>query len=213
MAISYFENLYTADSSVCLQDLLHLVDPMITDDVNEVLCKEFMDREIADALFDVRPLKSLGLDDFPAHFFQRNWDVLKQVVITGVKQFFMTGRMPQGVSDTTIVLIPKDLEVVKAFRPISLCNVIYKVVSKCLVNRLWPMLEELIAPTQSAFVPGRMITNNTLIAFECMHAMKSRNNSCEKFGAYKLDLTKAYDRVDWGYLEWILEHLGFHRKC
>ena len=107
--------------------------------------------------------------------------------------------MPEGVNDTLIVLIPKVKEpkVLKDFRPISLCNVIYKVVSKCLVNRLRPILEEIISPNQSTFVPGRMITDNALIAFECIHSINQGNTNAQQFCAYKLDLSKAYDRVDW----------------
>jgi hypothetical protein len=70
------------------------------------------------------------------------------------------------------------------------------VVSKCLVNRLRPLLQELIAHMQSAFVLGRMISDNTLIAFECLHAIEQGNNKCREFGMLKLDLTKAYDHVD-----------------
>jgi hypothetical protein len=106
-----------------------------------------------------------------------------------------------------MVMSPKndDPEVLKDFTPISLCNVIYKIVSMCLVNRLRPVLHDMIALTQSVFVLRRMITYNVLIAFECLHAIKSENNSCKKYGAYKLDLTKSYNRVDWSYLEGILE--------
>jgi hypothetical protein len=77
-----------------------------------------------------------------------------------VQRFFADGVMPEEVKDTAIVLIPKknDPEELKDFGPISLCNVIYKVVLKCLVNRLWPFLQDLISPTQSAFIPGRLIT-------------------------------------------------------
>jgi hypothetical protein len=135
-------------------------------------------------------------------------------VIKGVKQFFESAHMPPGVNDTMIVLLPKkdEPELLKDFRPISLCNVIYKVVAKCLVNRLRPLLQEIIAPMQSAFIPGRLITDTALIAFECLHDIRNGNNRCKGFGAYKLDLTKAYDRVDWGYLEGVLQRLGFHSK-
>jgi hypothetical protein len=67
-------------------------------------------------------------------------------------------------------------------------------------------------PTQSAFILGQMITDNTLIAFECLHALRNGNTSCKKYGAFKLDLSKAYDRVNWGYLKGILGRLGFHSK-
>jgi hypothetical protein len=77
-------------------------------------------------------------------------------VILAVQKFFSDGMMPEGVNDTTIVLIPKkdDPAELKDFRPNSLCNVIFKVVSKCLVNRLRPLLQDIIAPMQSAFIPG-----------------------------------------------------------
>ena len=106
--------------------------------------------------------------------------------------------MPEWVNNTAIVLIPKvdNPSKLMEFRPISLCNVIYKVVAKCLVNRLRPLLVDIISPEQSAFVPGRMITDNALIAFECIHYIQHENDPNKSFCAYKLDLSKAYDRVD-----------------
>jgi hypothetical protein len=74
------------------------------------------------------------------------------------------------------------------------------------------VLHDIIGPMQSAFIPGRLITDNALIAFECIHAMKNGNNNSKKFCAYKLDLSKAYDHVDWGFLEGVLRRLGFHSK-
>lgn len=113
---------------------------IVTNDMNAELCKPFTEEEIGDALFQIVPLKAPGVDGFPARFFQRNWDVLKQGVCRGVLEFFTSGTMPEGVNDAVIVLIPKKdfPEDLRDFRPISVCNVIYKVVSKCLVNRLRP---------------------------------------------------------------------------
>ena len=98
--------------------------------------------------------------------------------------------MPPEVNDTVIVMIPKIQNPVKVtdFRPISLCNVIYKVVSKCLVNRLRHVLDDIISPYQSAFIPGRMITDNALIAFECIHHLKQEKDPTRSYCAYKLDL-------------------------
>lgn len=81
---------------------------------------------------------------------------MKESIVDAVKDFFRTGIMPPEVNNTTVVLIPKIPNPIKItdFRSISLCNVIYKVVSKCMVNRLRPVLDGIISPTQSAFIPG-----------------------------------------------------------
>ena len=106
--------------------------------------------------------------------------------------------MPEGINDTTIVLIPKvkNPQSMKDFRLISLCNVIHKIFSICLVNRLRPLLDGMISPAQSVSIPGRLISDNALIAFECMHSLSTLKDQRGEFCAYKLDLAKAYDRVD-----------------
>jgi hypothetical protein len=144
------------------------------------------------------PLKAPGPDGFSARFFQWNWEVLRVDITRSVRQIFISGKMPAKANETSIVLIPKTekSELLKDYRRISLCNVIYKIVSKCLINRLRPLLEEIITLSQSAFILGRMITDNALIVFECLHANRSVNCRNKRFGAFKLDLTKAYDRVD-----------------
>jgi hypothetical protein len=159
-------------------------------------------------------LKALGPDGFPARFFQCNWGTLKEEVIPAVQEFFRNGIMPAGVNDATIVLIPKvdQPKKVTDFRPISLCDVIYKVVAKCLVNRMRPFLDEIVSPNQSAFVPDRLIIDNGLLAFECFHYILQEKDPEKSFCAYKLDLSKAYDRVDWRFLEQAMEKLGFSHQ-
>jgi hypothetical protein len=153
------------------------------------------------------------VDGFPTRFYQRNWGVLKEEVTNAVKLFFATGNMPVGVNDTAIVLILKvnQPETLKDFRPISLCTVIYKVIAKCMVNRLRPILGEIVSINQSAFVPGRLITYNALVAFECLHFIENNTNQNKDFCAYKLDHSKAYDRVDCEFLKKVMQRMGFSR--
>jgi hypothetical protein len=73
-----------------------------------------------------------------------------------------------------------------------------------MVNQMHPLLNDIIAPMQSAFMLRWFITYNALIAFQCLHALSHGQNSCKSFGALKLDLTMAYDRVDWKHLEQVL---------
>jgi hypothetical protein len=133
-------------------------------------------------------------------------------IIAAVRKFFRDGEMPTEVNETIIVLIQKndDPQSLKDYRPIALCNVIYKIVAKCIANRLGPILDGIISENQSAFIPGRLLTDNALIAFECFHNIQRYKKKEGSFCAYKLDLTKAYERVDWNYLKAVLLKFGFH---
>ena len=117
----------------------------------------------------------------------------------------------KSINHTFITLIPKvnNPERVSNFQPISLCNMIYKIVSKVIANRLEPMLHSIISDTQSAFIANRLITDNILIAFESLHHMKNNCIGKKGFMALKLDMSKAYDRVKWIFLEKILLKMGF----
>ena len=99
------------------------------------------------------------------------------------------------INHTNIVLIPKVKNPQKMFefRPISLCNVIYKIISKVLANRLKKVLPYIISPTQSVFVPGRLITDNVLVAYETINTMHLREKGKKGTMALKLDISKAYD--------------------
>jgi hypothetical protein len=107
IASSFFENLYLEDNNVYPNDVLNLISPRVTSEVNESLTKEFTNLEIADALFQIGPLKAPGPDGFHARFFQRNWLVLKEEIIAAIKHFFTEGVLPEGSNDTSLLLSTK----------------------------------------------------------------------------------------------------------
>ncbi|KAH9724860.1 putative reverse transcriptase/RNA-dependent DNA polymerase [Citrus sinensis] len=94
-------------------------------------------------------------------------------------------------------------------RPIALCNVIYKIVSKMLANRMKLVLNSVISEAHSAFVPGRAITDNIIVSSEIMHFLKRKRQGKHGIAALKIDMTKAYDRIEWGFLQDMMLKLGF----
>ena len=99
-----------------------------------------------------------------------------------------------------------------SYRPISLNNVLSRIVSKVLANQLKKILPHIISMSQSAFLPDRLITDNVLVAFETMHCINQRSTGKEGLMAIKLDMSKAFDRIEWSCLERIMEKLGFHDR-
>ncbi|CAN1136998.1 Transposon TX1 uncharacterized 149 kDa protein [Linum perenne] len=152
--------------------------------------------------------KSPGPDGFTAHFFKVCWQIVKDDVIQAVQYFFYSGKVPSFVNSIYHALIPKKQNAtdMKDYRPISCCNVIYKVISKVLANRLSRALPSLIGLDQSAFVKGRLIRDNVLLAREML---RSYNKSCvSPRCALKIDIMKAFDSVEWGYLLDIMAAMG-----
>ena len=135
-------------------------------------------------------------------------------VVTAVLDHLNSGVMGLDINHTNIVLIPKIKfpKRMSDFRPISFCNVIYKIISKVLANRLKQILPYVISSTHSAFVLGRLITDNVLVAYEVLHSMHSWKKGKKGSLALKLDISKAYDRVEWAFLQGIITKLGFLEK-
>jgi hypothetical protein len=126
----------------------------------------------------------------PAIFYKKFWGTVGDAVVQEVLSVLRGGGIPEGWDETVVVLIPKvqNPETMKDLRPISLCNVVYKLVSKVLANHLKCILDELISPNQSAFVPGRFISDNTILAYEMSHFMKRRRSGKKCYMAIKLDI-------------------------
>ena len=132
-------------------------------------------------------------------------------VTHSVLSWLNSSTLPHPVNHTFITLIPKKKNpcFVSEYRLISLCNVLYKILSKVLANRLKKILNSVITEHQSTFAKGHLIIDNILIAFETLHYMKNYNSGSNGFMVLKLDMSKPYDRVEWVYLENLMRKMGF----
>ena len=124
----------------------------------------------------------------PVLFYKKFWSMVGEKVKEEVLAVLNGEDMPEGWNETVIVLIPKisSPEKLKDLRPINLCNVVYKIISKVLPNRLKQVLPEIISLSQSTFVPGRLITDNVLLAYELTHYLNHRKWGEEWCGCYKI---------------------------
>ena len=156
------------------------------------------------------PLKSLGLDNIPPLFYQNYWSLIGSDATHSILHYLNNGVLPQSLCHS-ITLIPKvkNPEYVSQFRPISLSNVLYRIFSKVLANKLKIIMPHLISEQQSSFMFDRLISDNILVAFETLHYMRNHNKGNSGFMALKLDMSKAYDRVEWSFMEKVLVKMGF----
>jgi len=208
--IDDFSARFTSGRQTHAVNLSNLVLPGITTRDNLDLTRPVTENEIYKALFDMDPYKAPGPDGFGASFYQDHWLQVKDHLCFAIKDFFNSGRLLTEINHTFIALVPKvdHPETTAHFRPISLCNTLYKIIAKILVNRMRPILQHLIHPCQSAFVPDRAIHDNILVAHEIMN--KFRHYKGKKgFVALKIDMEKAYDRIEWDFLLACLRQLGF----
>ncbi|KAL0292016.1 UNVERIFIED_CONTAM: hypothetical protein Sangu_3258200 [Sesamum angustifolium] len=173
--------------------------------------------EIKEAIFDIDEESAPGPDGYTSAFFKSAWPVVGQAISEAICEFFRTGQLLKQVNTTVLALIPKvNLpSYVSDYRPISCCNVLYKVITKVIVQRMQPVLHLLIDHSQTAFVPGRSIADNILLAQELLAGYNQRRlpPRC----TLKVDIQKAYDSWNgifcWRYRVQNAAHFQYHWKC
>lgn len=210
--MDYYGGLFTTSHPKNVDLFTTLFPLVVSTEMNDEFISEIKEEEVYKALKQMHPMKESGPDGFLPIFYQCYWQVVGKDVTSAVRHFMNSDALMRQVNGTYITLIPKvqTMEHITQLRPISLCNAIYKLWSKVLANRLKPLLQKVIAPTQSAFVPRRQISDNSLLAFEISHYLKRLYGGGSGYGALKLDMVKAYDRVEWGFIEEVMRSMGFH---
>lgn len=188
-----------------------IVSTKISEEQKRKLDVPFTKEEVERVIKDMNPSKAPGPDGDHAMLYQNYWDILGEDTIRVCLGFLNHKDPLEPINKTYISLIPKtkDLKRMSEFRPISLCCMSYKIIAKVLANILKTVLAAIISPSQYAFIPGRQISDNVLVGFECIHALNRKKKGKVGHLAIKLDMSKAYNRVEWALLEEIMEKMNF----
>ncbi|GKA38509.1 sodium/hydrogen exchanger 6 [Tanacetum coccineum] len=178
----------------------------------DFMVRDVTDIEVKNVIFSMGDDKAPGPDGFTAAFFKKAWDVVGGDITCAIRDFFSNGKLLKVLNHTIIALIPKVTTPARIndYRPISCCNVLYKCISKLIANHVKEGLGDIVSINQSAFVPERRISDNILLTQELMRNYHRRRGPSRC--AFKVDIQKAYDTVDWKFLETILMGFGFHPK-
>jgi hypothetical protein len=152
-----------------------------------------------------------GPDGLNVAFYKASWNWVKEDIHDLVKDFYTHVVLPPDLNQTYITLIPKKYNptIPQDFRPIGLCNVIYKIIVKSLANRIQPHLPNYISHAQSAFIAHRHISANIIITQEIIHYFQLKSWKTHAF-LLKIDLAKAFDRLEWNFITAALLRLGLN---
>lgn len=177
LAVDYYTRLYSMEDVDHVAPKLPQVGFMKLSraEISE-LCKPVSVMEVETSMKSMGKFKASGPDGFQPIFYQESWEVVVDSVTRFVLEFFESGVLPRETNDALVVLIAKVLkpEKIMQFRPISLCNVLFKIITKTMVLRLKKVMTKLIGPAQSSFIPGRLSTDNIVVVQEAVHSMRRK---------------------------------------
>ena len=211
LAKEYFDNLFQQQQRSSVDPVIVVLTPVIDESDNNELTAPFQVDEFKAAMFSMHPNKCAGPDGFSPGFYQQFWNVCSPDIFQECCCWLNDNQFPPSLNSTNIALIPKGQHqrTMKDWRPIALCNVLYKLLSKVLANRLKRVLHKCVSDNQSAFLSGRSILDNAMVAFEVVHHMRINRWKSNNYVALTLDISKAYDRIDWSYLKAVILRMGF----
>ena len=190
---NFFQDLFSTSHPERITEVVQMVKDRLLDAMRNILEAEFTENEVVLAAKNLKPRAAPGPNGMPALFYQQFWSIVGKDVTSFALKILNVGGNPSNINYTYIYLIPKKKKpkVPGDFRPISLCNVIFKIITKTTANRLKLILPDIIEKFQSAFVPGRLITDNALLAFESFHYMRKKKKRQEGVCGFKARYVKS----------------------
>eukprot|EP00253_Pinus_taeda_P003178 PITA_03178 len=211
-AFTHFKNLYSEEeASRHVSTLVNEVPALITDSKNQFLEAEISNNEIKSTLFVMEPDKAPGPDGFTARFLQSCWLIVEKDLSRMIQKSQECQKIGGSTNSAFLALIPKEkgANTFNRFRPISLCNIGYKLITKVIANRLKIILPDIIPTNQGGFIQGRQIVDNFILVQEAIHSSLDRK---ERGMVVKLDLENDFDRVRHSFLMDFLRKFGFGPK-
>ncbi|KAL5169644.1 Transposon TX1 uncharacterized protein [Glycine soja] len=208
--VNHFRNLFSAHELTQTPSILiYNRGPKVPTDCFAALLCPTSKQEVWNIISMMDNNKAPGLDGFNALFFKKAWNIIGDDIFEAVNEFFTTGNFLKQINHAIIAFIPKHDQAsqVNHFRLISCCNLLYKIVSKILANRIAPVLETIIGKTQTAFIKNRKMMDNIFLVQEILHKYARKRSSLRCL--LKIDLHKAYDSISWEFLDWMLKSIGF----
>ena len=202
IAAEYFNNIFATSNPRNMREVLNAMDRVVTEEMNQALLRPFVGDEVRQALFQMHPSKSPSPNGMSPFVFQKYWHVVGGDVTEAVLSALNLGHVLTKMNFTHILLISKkkDPQAMTDYRPISLSNVVSRMVSKVLANKVKGILPNIISDAQSAFIPDRLIADNTAVAYKMLHRLRNKRQEKVDHMVIKLDISKAYNRVEWEFL-------------
>ena len=210
MATKYYRDLLAP--TLIEAPLIHLMQHVVAclkTKIGEVaklqLSKTIEKEEIVAGLDKIHSRACPGVDGLPKAFFVEFWEHIFPSLEAGFQEMWRTGRMPSSFNEGLIYLIPKSEKVsheIRQWRPITILNLVYKNFANILVQRVKPFLGDIIQTNQTGFMEHRSIMDNVILFWEAVATARETN---QNLACLMLDFKKAYDRVQWYFLEEVMK--------
>lgn len=210
--VNHFKRIFSNPGGTSIAEIVKIAGhfpSFVNDEENENLRSEIMASELLSTLHTFQRDKSPDPDGWPIEFYLGFYELIGADLLKVVEEYEIRAHIHPPINTTFLALIPKKdrPETFDDFRPISFCNCLYKIISKIIANKLKKILSLHISKKQFGFLEGHQIHEAIGVAQEGLHSIKSKHL---RGAVLKIDLSKAFDRVNWLYIRLLLMHMGFH---